>query len=212
MKDNLLLGGVYKTEWDNQTSRIIGMDNIEVFYDCLWPHDNSWTFSGNFKKKCHFYRTSREVFERRARLINNLPLTPEEQNAFRPDLPMRLGRTRELKWNNFASSQFNEFVAMAKDLGDNKFLDSRIEINEMVLIPYGAKGGLKKGMVVKADNEKYFDCAELIWKAKELQESINDNTSEGIGIYRLGFEKGLPSFYIGEYKDSAGLLTENNLF
>jgi hypothetical protein len=121
---------------------------------------------------------------------------------------MRFGRTRELKWNNFGVSEFNEFVRAIKNLNDKEFLNDRIDTNKMVLIPYGPKGGLKKGTIVKADNGKYFECAEAIWKAKGLQENINGNTSEGIGIYRIGFEKGLPSFCIGEYKDSAGLLTE----
>lgn len=59
-----------------------------------------------------------------------------------------------------------------------------------------------------ADNPNHFECAELIWKAKELQESVNNQTSKGIGLYRIGFEKGLPSYYIGEYFDKAGLLNE----
>jgi hypothetical protein len=208
MKDKLTLGGVYKTEWDDRPFRIIGLDDTEVFYDCLWPHDNTWTFSGNFKKKCYFYRTSRDLFDSKSRLINDLPLTEEEQKAFRPDLPMRFGRTRELKWNDFGVSEFTVFVRTVKNLNDNRFLEGKIDTGEMVLIPYGPKGGLKKGTIVRADNGKYFECAEVIWKAKGLQENINDITSEGIGIYRIGFEKGLPSFYIGEYKDSAGLLTE----
>ncbi len=91
---------------------------------------------------------------------------------------------------------------------DNKFLANRIEATEIILIPYGPKGGFQKGTIVKADNGKFFECVEAIWKAKQLQETVNENTSEGIGIYRLGFEKGLPSYYIGQYKDLAGLLPD----
>ena len=67
---------------------------------------------------------------------------------------------------------------------------------------------VKKGTIVTADNGTYLDCEELIWKAKRVQESVNKETSEGIGIYRIGFESRLPSFYIGQYVDSAGIMTE----
>jgi len=78
MTEELTLGGIYKTEWDDRPFRIIGLDDVEVFYDCLWPHDNRWTFSGNFKKKCYFYRTSRQVFEKKSVQQDILPLTTEE--------------------------------------------------------------------------------------------------------------------------------------
>jgi hypothetical protein len=201
MKDKLTLGGVYKTEWDDRPFRIIGLDDVEVFYDCLWPHDNSWTFSGNFKKKCYFYRTSRQVFEKKSVQQDILPLTTEEQQAFRPDLPMRLGRSKVLSWNDFKVSDL-------KELPDNGFLQQGLQADKIVLLPYGIKGGLKKGTTVTADNGSYLDCEELIWKAKRIQESVNNETSNGIGIYRIGFETRLPSFYIGQYIDSAGIMTE----
>jgi hypothetical protein len=201
MKDKLTLGGVYKTDWDDRPFRIIGLDDVEVFYDCLWPHDNSWTFSGNFKKKCYFYRTSRPVFERKSVQQDIVPLTTEEKQAFRPDLPMRLCRSKALSWNDFNVSGLKEFP-------DFDFLQQKLQAGKIVLLPYGNKGGLKKGTIVTANNGAYFDCEELIWKAKRIQESVNNETSKGIGIYRIGFEIRLPSFYIGQYIDSVGIMTE----
>ncbi len=93
-------------------------------------------------------------------------------------------------------------------MSDKPFSDDIVQADKLVLIPYGNKGGLKKGSVVTATNSKYFESAELIWKAKELQEAINNHVSNGIGLYRMGFEKGFPSYYIGEYIDSAGIVTE----
>ena len=87
-------------------------------------------------------------------------------------------------------------------------MKQKLQADKIVLLPYGVKGGLKKGQIVKADNESYFDCEELIWKAKRIQESVNNETSKGIGIYRIGFETRLPSFYIGQYIDSAGIMAE----
>jgi len=204
----LKLGEIYKTEWDDRPFRVIGFDDIEVFYDCLWPHDNSWTFSGNFKKKCYFYRTSASLFIAKSKPLDYSPLTIAEQNAFRPDLPMRLGRTKEINWNAFDVINYKSFIEQTKILSDKSFWDYKLQTDKIVLIPYGNKDGLKKGTVVTANNLSYFECSELIWKAKELQETVNNQISKGIGLYRIGFEKGLPSYYIGDYIDKAGLLTD----
>ena len=204
--DKLKLGEIYRTEWDKSPFRVIGYDDIEVFYDCLWSHDNSWTFSGNLKKKSYFYRTSAPLFIAKSKQIDYAQLTEEEQNAFRPDLPIRICRSKEFNWNNFHVSTFDDFVKILESLSEKSFLDDKIQSEKLVLLPYGNKGGLKKGTIIVAENSKYFEASELIWKAKELLEAVNNKISNGIGIYRIGFEKGLPSYYIGEYFDRAGLL------
>lgn len=202
--EKLKVGGVYKTEWDDRPFRIIGLDDVEVFYDCLWPHDNKWTFSGNFKKKCYFYRTSAPMFAEKSHSVDFIPFSEEEERMFRPDLPLRLGRTKELNWNSIAATDYPSFQAfLPSDLHAQRLL-----IDRVVLIPYGNNGGLKKGSVVEAANGAFFECGELLWKAKELQEAVNNQISAGIGLFRIGFEKGLPSYYIGQYMDSAGLLKE----
>ncbi|HYH15091.1 MAG TPA: hypothetical protein VD794_07725 [Flavisolibacter sp.] len=202
--EKLKVGGVYKTEWDDRPFRVIGLDDIEVFYDCLWPHDNKWTFSGNFKKKCYFYRTSAPLFAEKSTSLDFLALTDEEERMFRPDLPLRLGRTNELNWNEIASTDYPSFQALLPASVQSQQLPA----NQVVLIPYGNNGGFKKGTVVTAVNESFFEGSELLWKAKELQEAVNDKVSKGIGLYRIGFEKGMPSYYIGQYIDNAGLLKE----
>lgn len=206
--DKLKLGEIYKTEWDERPYRVIGFDEVEVFYDCLLPHNNSWTFSGNFKKKCYFYRTSTPLFIAKSTLIDSTPLTIEEQKTFRPDLPIRIAKTKEFNWNEFEMGNYNKFIEQTKKLSDKSILDQKIPTDKIVLIPFDNNGRLKKGTIVTSDNPNYFTCAELIWKAKELQESVNNQISKGIGLYRIGFEYGLPSYYIGEYFDKAGLINE----
>jgi hypothetical protein len=191
---NLRLGSIYKIGWDNSTARIIGLDDIQVFYDGFWPHDNTWTFSGNFNKKCYFYSAPRSIFEARSTYLDFVPLTEQEHSAFRPDLLMRLAVTKELSWNNFGPSSLIT-------LNDRSFLEQRLCTNRIVLIPSSHKGALKKGKIITSTSGDYFSCEELILKAKEVQESINSHKSNGIGIYRIGFESKLPSFYIGEFKE-----------
>jgi hypothetical protein len=200
IKDELKIGAIYQTEWDERPVRVIGFDDIEVFYDCFLPQNNSWAFSGNIKKKCYFYRTSALLFIKKSKPIDFSAITEEELKVFSPDLPIRVCRSNEFSWNNFKLSALNEFNKQSENLTDT------IQTDKLVLIPYGSKGGLKRGTSLSADNSKYFVASELIWKAKQLQEAVNTDISNGIGIYRLGFEKGLPSYYIGEYFDRAGLL------
>jgi len=206
--DNKLeLGGVYKADWDDRPFRIIGLDDFEVFYDCLWPHDNSWTFSGNFKKKVFFYRISNSIFIKRSEKIDMLPLTDDEFNAFRPDLPMRIGRTKKIHWNEFPRIDHLTFESSLKITLDSEFLEQNLQTQKIVLAPYGRKRGMQKGSLIYSDSD-FFTVAELIWKAKNIQESVNSERSNGIGIYRLGFEKQVPSYYIGENIDRAGIIKE----
>ena len=67
-------------------------------------------------------------------------------------------------------------------------------------------GSLKKGELITAVNNEEFTISELLTSAKRIQESVNANQSKGIGIYRIGIQNQLPSYYIGEYIDLAGIL------
>lgn len=105
-----------------------------------------------------------------------------------------------MSWNDFKQTNQNSL----KTILDKGVVNA----GKLVLIPFGKKGGLQKGVIVEADNQRYFNYAELVLRAKEIQEKINNEVSKGIGIYRIGFEKAIPSYYIGEYIDAAGFLKE----
>ncbi len=199
------IGGIYKTEWDHRPFRLIGFDDYEVFYDCMWT-DGQWTFSGNFKKKCYFYRTSLKTFKNNLLELDFLALSEAEIKFFRTDLPMRLGRTELYNWNDFKADNYHDFKKQFHAQSNNFIAEEILLTDRIILIPYGIKKGFLKATVSYAANNSFFELAELIWKAKQLQEAANHSKSEGIGIYRLGTEKGIPSFYIGEFYDLAGIL------
>ena len=204
MEENSLeIGAVYQPDWDERPFRIIGLDEIEVFYDCLWP-TLGWSFSGNFKKKVFFYRISRTIFLKRSKKIEMQKMTSEEFNAFRPDLPMRLGRTANFNWNDYPGIGEAAFKAVVEKAIGTDISQQKLSVGKIVIAPYGPKGGQKKGEIIQSNSDR-FTVFELLWKAKNIQEAINIEKSSGVGIYRLGFEKGVPSYYIGEYKDKAGI-------
>ncbi|MBS1502026.1 MAG: hypothetical protein JST32_08200 [Bacteroidetes bacterium] len=197
--NSLTLGGLYSTKYSDKPSRIIGFDNAEVFYDAQWS-DNSWTFSGSFKrKKVAFYRMPLKIFITYSNKIGVLPLTSEELSFFRPDLPMRAIRTKKLDWNDLPIHDYNTFEKYVLENLDKDFQNQVIRTNQIVLVPTGKKGGWKKGLFISADNSSYFTATELLLKAKEIQENQHKKKSNGIGIYRLGFENGIASYSIGEY-------------
>ena len=87
-----------------------------------------------------------------------------------------------------------------------------LNIPEIFLVPFGLKGGLKKSVLIKALNGTDFSGVELLWHAQNAQSPyINGKSEIGIGLHRLGFEKGIPSFYIGGYYDNAGVLKESEI-
>lgn len=189
------LGEIYKANWDGSIMRVIGFDEFEVFYDGYWEHDNSWTFASNLKKKCTFYRTSRNIFSEKAILIDFKVLTEEEHNIFRPDLTIRTCRIENASWsdNNFNLEGFESNL-------------QSIRSERIWLYPFGPKEGFKKGELITAKNNKEFTVPELLESAKRIQQSVNPNQSNGIGIYRTGIQKQIPSYHIGEYIDLAGIM------
>ena len=191
------LGDIYKTEFDERPFRIIGLDKHEVFYDCMWS-DNNWTFSENFRIKTAFYRMSADIFKSKSKLIGHQELTEKELRYFRPDLPMRFGRTKKINWNSFNPESVENLKS--------EFSNRKINTDKIVLVPFGPKGGFKKGEIL--ESKSLLTEFEIVLKAKEIQESVNNQKSNGIGFYRLGYEKGLPRYWIGEYFDRAGIIKE----
>ena len=198
----LKLGGIYKAsfydEYDHiepkeSTVRIIGLDKNEVFYDALWS-DNKWIFSGNLKRKSSFYRMPTKYFSSKAKQIDFKKLSEEELNCFRPDLPMRFGRTRNVDWKKIAENGIECLPA--------EIAKQEIDSNKIMLVPFGPKGGTKKSALV--DGKTNLTVLEIVKFASKIQKPIEGQENKGIGFFRFGSEKGLPSYYIGNYIDKAG--------
>ncbi|WP_348702916.1 hypothetical protein [Tenacibaculum sp. 190524A02b] len=111
---------------------------------------------------------------------------------------MRFGRTKKINWNSFDACGIENLKS--------EFSNQEINTNKIVLVPFGKKGGYQKGEIIESKSE--LSKFDIILKAKEIQESVNNQLSNGIGFYRLGYEKGLPRYLIGEYLDQAGIMLE----
>lgn len=198
----LKVGGIYKAlfynEYDHidaveETVRIIGLDKNEVFYDALWS-ENKWTFSGNLKRKSSFYRMPVTYFSSKAKQIDYKELSEEEHKCFRPDLPMRFGRSKTVDWKEIDEKGIK---CLPSDIANQE-----VDSNKIMLVPHGPKGGIKKSVLVEGKTN--LTVSEIVKTAIDIQKPIEGQENNGIGFFRFGFEKGLPSYYIGNYIDKAG--------
>lgn len=209
IKSNLITGGVYSTEWDKRPVRVLAYDSFELFYDGWWEHENDWGL------KCHnskvsFYRTSTPDFETSASLIRGDPLSEEEQQKYKLDLPFRLCRHKELTWVQKSFSNLESFVSYCKEQNVELVDEPILKARQIILIPLGPNLGRKKSNLIQADNNKCFTEAELLWKAHNIQAPFETGITFGIGLYRSGLEKRHPSYYIGGYYDLAEFVKEKH--
>jgi len=196
------LGDIFKLKQTNQIVRIIGLDDFEVLYDNYWNHNKSWAFASNLDKKGFFYRMSKEAFLRNASKSNSQELSKEELDVFRIDLPLRFARIKDLSWD---SDIFSSTDSLEKLIDSNPEVEKSISANKILICPVGKNGGFKKSSLVESDGEN-IRISKILVSAKEVRDAINDNSSNGIGLYRLGIEMEIPTYYIGEYIDIAGVM------
>jgi hypothetical protein len=192
------LGDVFITEWDNSTVKVIGLDEFQVFYDAYTPHDNKWIFSENFNKTCYFYTAERIAFEQKSLFKGNEPLTDRELHYFQPELPFRLGRYSSISWDMDVEGSLNNTN------------EPVLKANKIFLRPFGKNGTFKKASLLTSVNSEGFYEEELILSAQQLQMDTGNAASNGIGIFRLGIEKGLPLYYIGSFIDNARIMEKYN--
>jgi len=203
----LLEGGVYKTDWAEDLVRVIFFDNVQVFYEVWWEHCNDWSNRSNLNSKSYYYRTSFNHFVTTSVFLRTEPLTESEKKVHRPDLPFCIFRNTQLSWTDKVFSSIISYENYLSSKSINTKEIPGLNIPEIFLVPYGLKGEYKKSVLIKAMNGTNFSGIELLWHAQNAQAPyINGESETGIGIYRLGFETGIPSFYIGGYYDSAGFL------
>lgn len=199
------LGDIFKLNQTNQTLRVIGLDDLEVLYDSFWDYNKSWAFASNLYKKGFFYRMSKEYFIKNTTKVSSQELNSEELSVFRTDLPLRFARIKDLSWK---SDIFESKDSIKKLIDSNPQIEKTISADKIYICPIGKKGSVKKPLLVETSNTEV-KISELLMTAKEALKKLDNDSSDGIGFYRLGIEKGIPTYYIGEYLDMAGIMKNN---
>ena len=177
---------------------MIGLDQHEVFYDLFCPATQRWTF-GLTLSKCIFYRNIADQFLSGSTHVGDQPLTDDERNLFRPDLPMRLYRNPSLNWNFTPLSDRASFEAAVRSAGIDLASLPNLPIPRVVLLASRLKASTR-GVLCEAENGEAFSAGELLWHAHRVQDERGRNELPGIGLFRLGHERrGIPSYLVGGY-------------
>ena len=69
IKNELMIGGVYKTDLSEGPIRIVAFDNNQIYYDTWWEHCKDWGARNSIKKKVFYFRTTVEYFLKTAEKI-----------------------------------------------------------------------------------------------------------------------------------------------
>jgi len=109
---------------------------------------------------------------------------------------MRFGRNKDASWNNPD--------AMQEKMLQKEFGNITIDTDKIKLFPSGPGGGNKKSELIQGSPK--LNVFEIRKIAKDLCKVHNSQPVSGIGFYRLGFQSGFPSYYIGGYVDKADIM------
>lgn len=130
------------------------------------------------------------------------PLTDDEVAIHRPDLPFAACRCAAVSWPSKVPRTAAE---LAEDWRAAGCPDAAVvPAAEVYLYPLGPDGGTwaVAGARVQAANGTAFTTEELLFKAAAIQAPFTSDTApvRGIGIYRDGVYRGIPSYYLGGFE------------
>jgi hypothetical protein len=179
------LGAVFEIESNPYAMRVIAFDDAEVMYDVWWPDKETWGMA-RLLGDVACYRLRRDYVEANARYIRTDPLSEAELRVHRPELPFAVAQRKEVSW--YGPSWREDVLETAPVLA----------ASNIYLAPFGPHDGTKQASLLAADDGIAFTEAELLTKARILQAPfVGDlRLTEGVGIYRAGIKKRLPSYYI----------------
>jgi hypothetical protein len=137
------------------------------------------------KRKANYYGTFADTLAEKATLVGSAPLTGEERDLLRPDLPFAIAQRADLSWAN-------DWDALTDVTGDT------LHTAQVYVIPFGPAGGSKRAVRLVADDGIAFTAPELLGKAQHLQRPLLGKRSlvEGVGLYRNGLIRGVPAYYV----------------
>lgn len=188
---HIVLGGVYEIASYPEPVRVVAFDGHVVMYDVWWPHKAGWAMAkllGSFT----YCRMTRAVFEARSVFLREDPLTAQELSVHRPDLPFAFARRAKLSWYERWGEV--EAAPVSFSTGVQPILDAPA----IFLAPFGPRDSAKPPVLVHAANGHHFTEVEVLRLAKEVQEPFIGELrlTDGVGLYRSGIKKRLPSYYL----------------
>jgi hypothetical protein len=187
----IALGAVYDVLWSPNSVRVVAFDRDIVMYDTWWPHKGAWAMA-RLRGTFTYYRVWRDYFEAHSRYVRADPLTEQERQVHRPDLPFAFAQRPSLSWYE----PWNEPHVPAAP--SSPYVKPSLEAAAIFLSPFGPRDSPKPAVLVHAENGRSFGEAELLGLAKAAQDPLigDMRLTSGVGIYRSGIKNRIPSYYL----------------
>lgn len=202
--EELNLGDVFQPEWDARPIRVLAFDNEQVMYDSWLPHASKWGID-SLSQRASYYRIRTSFLLNKASYLRTEIYTEQERAVHRPDLPFSFARIDDIEWPMTCPASALDFPKLHSQAasGEKVVLDAP----RIYLEPFGPKGGPKPSALITAENGIRFTVEEMLWHAARLQfQHLRDEKiTEGVGIYRSGIQRGLPSYYVWGAKSRMGI-------
>lgn len=169
-------------------------------YETWWPHKKAWSLC-NLAGTYSYYRTGLEQFLSQGQYLRTDIYTTAERQVHRPDLPFAFAQVESLNWNDRALDTLpllRQELARSHATGTLHGAEKVLDTPAIYLQPFGPKGSIKPSIWTPAPNGRMFTESELLWHARRVQAAHLRDTlpTRGIGVYRSGIRKRLPSFYL----------------
>jgi len=176
--------------------RIIAFDEFQVVYDVWWD-GLGWGMMGHSRASFYSDRVSNVIGQPRLRIE---PLTEKERLLFRPELPLRLCRHRNLNWAQLETDSPDELAEKLPGLGvDPASLPSIFAPSINLLFVGPSYSSPMRHDKVLAGEGGSITATELLWRAGQLFARQELTADDGIGLYRAGVVGGLPAYLMSGY-------------
>jgi hypothetical protein len=194
----LELGAVYQPGWDDRPIRIIAFDDAVVMYDAWVTHKNAWGFARRIPSSVVYFRAPTAYLFAHGTYLRTEAYTDAERAIHRPDLPLAFAQSAELSWYDERPKDRGSLIALVRTQDGDARMKSLICTPTIYMCPFSPREGVKRGVLLKAENGKEFSVAELLWEAWRLQTPhLRDlKRTSGVGLYRAGLQGRTPSYYI----------------
>lgn len=197
LSEEIVLGEVrQRANRSDADIRVISVDGGEILYDVSYHASPEWMFGGA-RGKCYYYRHRVDRLLRESTHVRHQPLTESERAKFRPDLPISFLRKMAVSWGFAAGCDRASFAERVRSLGLDVDAVTGLAVPHLML--YAARlRACSRGVLCTAENRQSFSALELLWHGHQIQETSGNCCGPGIGLFRMGHEKGgVPSFLVG---------------
>jgi hypothetical protein len=204
--EDLELGAVLQPEWHERPIRILAFDADQVMYDSWLPDASRWGID-SLSRRISYFRIWTSFVLNKSHYLRTDKYTEQERAVHRPDLPFSFARFEGLEWPMTCPASKNDFPQNLPQPANPMIGKRQLDAPRIFLDPFGPKGGPKPSVLITAENETSFTVEEVLWHAARLQfQHLRDvRVVDGVGIYRSGIQRGLPSYYIWGAKNRMGL-------